>query len=508
MKGRARNKALAFSFILFWLGMMGWLVKRSYFPQRPIYETDRSTTNDDTFPQPHPTATTTSLSSQEEWLGIYFKGTKIGYAFRSLKKIPQGYSLKEVAELKMKLMEAPRQVSLVTAAEVDPEFSLKSFTFKMSSQDTQLAVEGIVRDKSMELSLISGKEVRHEQLLLDQVPQIPVNLPWYLAKKGIKVGHSHQLTFFDPSTLSNDVLTIKVLQRDKIEISGNEVEAYKIEESFKGLVHHAWISREGKILREEAPMGITLIQETREKALKALPEEGAQIDLIYATAVEVNTKLPQPHRLKYLKLKLSNAHLDDFSLSSDRQKLQDNILEIQVEDLSDLAPSDLSFLAREKDRYRKLLEPSPLVQSDHPKIQQLARSILSGEHKGVEAVQRISEWVYSNIEKRPTVSIPSALDVLTARAGDCNEHTVLFTALARAGQIPTRMVAGLLYHDKRFFYHAWAECFVGKWVAIDPLMNQIPADATHVKLVEGDLNEQVILLKVIGQLQIEILAYH
>ena len=70
------------------------------------------------------------------------------------------------------------------------------------------------------------------------------------------------------------------------------------------------------------------------------------------------------------------------------------------------------------------------------------------------------------------------------------------------------MIAGLLYNDNRFFYHAWAECFIGRWVAIDPLMNQVPADATHVKLVAGDLSEQISLLKVIGRLQIEILAYH
>jgi hypothetical protein len=254
-------------------------------------------------------------------------------------------------------------------------------------------------------------------------------------------------------------------------------------------------------------MGITLVQETKEKALEALPEEGAQVDLVYATAIEVNTKLPQPHLLKYLKLKLTNADLNNLSLSSSRQKLRNNILEIRVEDLLELPSSKLSFLTKENDRFQKLLVSSPLVQSDHPKIRQLARSIISGKEKALEAIQHISQWVYKNIEKKPTVSLPSALEVLNSRVGDCNEHTVLFTALARAGQIPTRMVAGLLYHDNKFFYHAWAECYLGKWVAIDPLMNQIPADATHVKLVEGELNEQLSLLNVIGQLQIEILAY-
>jgi hypothetical protein len=38
MKGGARVKALGLSIILFWVAMMGWLVKRSYFPQRPVFE--------------------------------------------------------------------------------------------------------------------------------------------------------------------------------------------------------------------------------------------------------------------------------------------------------------------------------------------------------------------------------------------------------------------------------------------------------------------------------------
>lgn len=505
MEGGIKAKALAISLILFWLVMVGLLIKRSYFPQKSAYEAadHRST-------PPEQIQATTAPSSQVEWLGVYFKGNKIGYAFRSLKKIAQGYHLKEVAELKMKFMEAPRQVNLITAAEVDRRFSLKSFQFKMSSQDTQLTVEGKVRDKTMELSIISGKEVRHQQLLLDQVPQLPVNLPWYLAGKEMKVGNSYQMTFFDPSTLSNDTLTLKILQKEKIDIAGKLAEAYKIEQSVKGkdLAHHAWISSDGRLLKEEAPLGITLIQETKEKALEALPEEGAQVDLVYATAIEVKTQLPHPRLLKYLKLKLTDANLEGLPLASGRQKLQGTTVEIRVEDLLRLAPTQLSLLVKEKGRFQKLLEPSPLVQSNHPKIQQLARSIISGEDNALVAIQRISQWVYSNIEKQPTISIPSALEVLNSRVGDCNEHTVLFTALARASQIPTRMIAGLLYNDNRFFYHAWAECFIGRWVAIDPLMNQVPADATHVKLVEGDLSEQINLLKVIGRLQIEILAYH
>ena len=47
--------------------------------------------------------------------------------------------------------------------------------------------------------------------------------------------------------------------------------------------------------------------------------------------------------------------------------------------------------------------------------------------------------------------------------------------------------------------------WVGAWIDVDPTFNQPVADATHIKLAEGDLMEQVRLLPVIGQLKVEVL---
>ncbi len=44
-------------------------------------------------------------------------------------------------------------------------------------------------------------------------------------------------------------------------------------------------------------------------------------------------------------------------------------------------------------------------------------------------IQKICEWVYQNIEKRPVLSVSNALETLENRMGDCNEHAVLFAAL-------------------------------------------------------------------------------
>jgi len=105
------------------------------------------------------------------------------------------------------------------------------------------------------------------------------------------------------------------------------------------------------------------------------------------------------------------------------------------------------------------------------------------------------------------VSIPSALEVLRTNVGDCNEHATLATALLRALGIPARIAVGLVYTRGRFYYHAWSEAYVGEWISLDSTMNQMPVDATHIKLLDGNLDRQVDLLGFIGKLDLKVMDY-
>jgi transglutaminase-like putative cysteine protease len=108
------------------------------------------------------------------------------------------------------------------------------------------------------------------------------------------------------------------------------------------------------------------------------------------------------------------------------------------------------------------------------------------------------------------VSLPSALEVLRTKVGDCNEHTALYVALARAVNLPARIAVGLVYMRGAFYYHAWPEVYVetpavgGQWVAVDPTLNEFPADATHIRLVRGGLDRQTAVLPLIGKAKIRV----
>ena len=76
---------------------------------------------------------------------------------------------------------------------------------------------------------------------------------------------------------------------------------------------------------------------------------------------------------------------------------------------------------------------------------------------------------------------------------------MLFTALARAAELPTRISTGLAYTRGQFYYHAWAEVWVGRWLSVDPTFGQFPADPLHVRLMTGGIESQYGVLEILGR---------
>lgn len=89
--------------------------------------------------------------------------------------------------------------------------------------------------------------------------------------------------------------------------------------------------------------------------------------------------------------------------------------------------------------------------------------------------------------------------------GDCNEHAVLFSAMARAAGIPAQVETGLVYMKGRFYYHAWNVLYLNKWITADALMGQMPADVTHIRLIRGELMDQLDLIHAIDKVKLKIL---
>ena len=187
-------------------------------------------------------------------------------------------------------------------------------------------------------------------------------------------------------------------------------------------------------------------------------------------------------------------------------RFHDGILEIEKEKIPGGSPYSLGqqeFPPEESG----FLEPEFNIESRDKEILDAARRIAGDERDPVSVAKKLLQWVYRNVEKKPVLSIPSALEVLRTRAGDCNEHATLLTALLRAAEIPARLSIGLVYTRDKFYYHAWTEAYLGEWISMDATLNQMPADASHIKLLEGNLDKQVEIAAWIGEIKLQIVDY-
>jgi transglutaminase-like putative cysteine protease len=214
-------------------------------------------------------------------------------------------------------------------------------------------------------------------------------------------------------------------------------------------------------------------------------------------------RIDDPASVDFLRLSVNGVDLDALDLRGAGQSVQGDSVELRDAEFLPPAAPDADLPA--------LLAPEPFIESDAPEIVAEARSALKDIVGERARAERLVRHVNAMIEKRPTVSLPSALEVLRTRVGDCNEHTALFVALARAAGIPARIAVGLVYLRGAFYYHAWSEVWLpakagsGRWIPVDPTLNQFPADLTHLRLARGGLDKQATILTVMGRIKVGIL---
>ncbi|MEO8199849.1 MAG: transglutaminase-like domain-containing protein, partial [Gemmatimonadota bacterium] len=89
---------------------------------------------------------------------------------------------------------------------------------------------------------------------------------------------------------------------------------------------------------------------------------------------------------------------------------------------------------------------------------------------------------------------------------DVDGHTLLFVGMARASGIPARTVSGLLLSGDRYYFHSWAEVYLGRWVAVDPTYDEVPADAGRIRLAIGALSRPMELLPLVAGMDAQLLT--
>ncbi|MDP8254322.1 MAG: transglutaminase-like domain-containing protein [Candidatus Alcyoniella australis] len=485
------------SIVLFWVAMTALMIVR-----------ERAAATD---PVVGGSYGSSALSGDESWMGMYYKDktndrlVKIGYSVTSKKQLDSGWLFSESGRMKINVQGSTQTIRTDTRAITDADYLLRYFQFEMISDLVKFKLDGRVEDGNKILLNIEtgGGTTRKETIDLDQAPAMQLNIMDRLLALGLEQGKSYELPFFDPSTMSNETITVQALGLENVEDGGKTLRVWHLQWDYKGIAIDSWIDERGNSLREETDTFLT-VRESREKALGEGWDDSASLDLVREMAVPVSTEIPNPRKAERMQVKIAGVPFDTYPLNDWRQRAEfGELITVQIENLDEI--QDPYILPYRGEELTADLAATAMIQSDHPAIRNAAKDIIGDQTDPLRAARKINDWVHDNLKKEPVTSIPSAYDVLIIKKGDCNEHTVLTVALARAAGIPARVLVGLVYHQGAFYYHAWPAVWVGRWVAIEPTFGQFPADATHIKLLEGDLDKQVDLIQIMGKVRIEVM---
>lgn len=477
--------------IVLWLAMMGWLLYREVvLPATRTVEFTRA-----------------PAMPRDYWMGVYLGETERA-GFINIRTRPEdwegapGSQMRLSARVRLNLFGYDADMAVSGQAWMAEDARHAIFDYTLIAGESESRIHGALRDGTLNAVLSAAGvdtpftfPVSEELMLSTGLGGPAMDLPL------LNPGDEVYIDSFDPASMSMGKARLTCTGRETLEVAGEKVDTRVISIDMGGITSRAWVSDTQETLKLQTPLGLMIKKITAQEALAPV----AASDRV--SLVEQMMVRPTGVQLKRGAARVL-ARIDtpaDLQLPSGPwQAAQGDgvYLLLAANDPAEFPKEHLSSEEREA-----ALLSDPLVNAEDEGIQAAAAEAVGGVADDWDKALALYDWIYRNLRKVPTLSVPTAVDVLRTRQGDCNEHTVLYCAMARAVGLPSRIAVGLVYSEVLggFGYHAWPEVHVGGWIPLDPTLGQPVADATHIKLLNGGLDKWASLVGFMGQISIEII---
>ena len=522
-RGR-RRVAIAAVVLAAWVAGLALLVRREFFRESAAVLAEAAL----------------RLGPSTGFFVVEMNGRQIGYASTSIDTSTTQFEVTDFFTADLPVAGQEFRASARSVITLTRGLALKTFDVNVESGVAPMRIAGRADgDSAIVFQLrMPGQPTDSQRLAVQGPILLPALIPAAAVLVGEpKVGNTVTIASFDPTTMAAKDLTLRfaaeslfmVVDSARLDSTTmrfvpaltDTVRAWQLVPT-DGAGFSGWVDAQGRVVQATQPGGIVLRRVAYEIAFENWRRDqsaggtrpatatatgsGTLSDILEGTAIAAGA-LPGRNGPSALRVRLSGTTFEGFDLQGGRQRLEGNDLTISREGPAVLE-ADWSLAgprAGFRSRFAAELASEPLLQADDPEIVALAVRIAGNERDPRVVAERITRWVHDSLAKEITISIPNAVQVLRTRRGDCNEHTQLFTALARSIGIPTRIATGLAYVNGKFYYHAWPEIRLRDWVAVDPTFGQFPADAAHLRFVRGGLTRQGELLRLVGTLRLEVL---
>jgi len=441
-----------------------------------------------------------TLPEKSLWAGLLINNARVGYAHVSVQPAATGlYAIRSETVIALRMLEFEKTIVMRTRDAVQPDLSLVDFEAEILMDGNRLAMSGRVEGARLFLKLENAGVATDREIALSG-PILPGSAVGLLPLiRGVEPGRSYSYSVFNPESMQ--VADVEQAVESGAEHPGA---AFAIRSRQEGQDGVMWLDARGRVLGETAMGG----------ALRAIPEsEGNARDylrsarstgqdvMVDLSLVKADRDVALPRNVGKMRIALEGIGLELPSGTGQRCQRTRTTWDCEL---------DSSLRGAQSGDAGAWLRPSFTVPSTDASIVRLAGEIAGAAGSADARVQAILRWLGDNIRKQAADAF-TALDVLATRRAECQGHTYLYAALARASGIPTRVANGLVYSEEHrgFLYHTWAESLIGgQWRAVDPTFGQPVADATHIKVLEGeDYGDIAPMVDLVGRVKARIASY-
>jgi hypothetical protein len=268
-----------------------------------------------------------------------------------------------------------------------------------------------------------------------------------------------------------------------------------------------WVDDAGKTWLSQVrlgPIALEMRRVTREFALQ--PPEKAE--LMLSLAIAPDGPIANPRALERLELLLSPEGAGErlpalpSGPGQDARTEEGNVRLVLTRVGGDPQKSyQLPYKGKE---WADMMGATPWLETADPEIVRMSQEAVGGETDALRAAKKIESAVRSAMHHRGLgLGFATAAEAARQKGGDCTEHALVVAALARAAGMPSRAVIGLACAglgpddpQPKFYYHMWAEVYVGEWLPLDAALGS--HDATHIALARSALARPDDLVEISG----------
>jgi hypothetical protein len=502
------RKHFAFLILIVWAGSMAWLVKRVYFQSTGARLAEAAL----------------SVQPGATYYRIDVAGTQLGYASTTLDTIPDSLRVVDAEVVETILDGRLHRTVSRSEAKLSRTLRLETVDVNYAEDGHRYTAVGLFSpDSALRLAVSDGRLTARTEMKLRRTPVLPSLFPLRLAFGGeLKVGATYDVRVFDAPLLVERDLKVRVAAETTLATPDSAAydsttmswvpahidttPTFRVDAVGGGGPTRIWIDGQGRVVREERASGTVYTRTAFELAVQNFRHRDTVRLKQASTAPRVGlvpTFPPPAPRASEpeMRVRIGGAPLSAFDIIGDGQTLSGDTVTVRRFLIDSLQPR--YRLPKRDTLFQGTLRSEPLVPVASMDVGFPLMRLVGQERDPVKVAGMIAHWVARTVHSDTTTLRPEALLTLSSAKGDFDAATILYVTMARSMGIPTRRVAGVRRVGARFYYSDWPEVWMGKWVPVDPVGDQFPADASHLRLLIGLPARRAVMATRLGTLTLE-----